>query len=524
MKNVRQRLALAFSLSLCAFTGAQGAVPADITYQGSLTDGGVSVNATRTMSFRLTNQDGTVEYWNSGAKSVAVANGVFHVKLTPTGVAWHDIAPYIEVTIAGQLLLPRDPVLTTPYSLVANRVADSGVTASQIASGQISDAHIAANAGIALSKLAKDPSAPGTINTSTNPIHWTQLKGVPDLVLTGGVGPKGDKGDTGAVGLQGVQGSTGPAGADGAAGATGATGPKGDTGAVGLQGVQGSTGTTGATGATGATGPVGPTALVGDVTATGSGSEVVTATVAYVGGVSAANVAAGATLANAATNSNTASAIVKRDASGNFTAGTVTASAFSGDGAGLSNLNAGNLSSGLVATSLGGTGANLSGAAAGGISYFVAGGTTAASAAGSSGNVLTSGGAGAPSWTAADSANTNNTIVKRDGAGSISVSTITVASNAKVLFGYTINVNTLASNGASVRAGCGGGSLVAIGGGCSSPSAKNVQRSYPSTQTDNSTSVGTAVSNGATTAGSWSCLLSGNDVHSAYVICARVGN
>lgn len=69
--------------------------------------------------------------------------------------------------------------------------------------------------------------------------------------------------------------------------------------------------------------PAGITALTGDVTATGPGS--VAATVAFVGGYSAANVAAGATLANAAVSANTASAIVKRDASGNFIAGTITA-------------------------------------------------------------------------------------------------------------------------------------------------------------------------------------------------------
>ncbi len=56
--------------------------------------------------------------------------------------------------------------------------------------------------------------------------------------------------------------------------------------------------------------------------------------VATVGGVTAANVAAGANLANAATNVNTASTIVKRDASGNFAAGTITGT-FSGNGAGL---------------------------------------------------------------------------------------------------------------------------------------------------------------------------------------------
>lgn len=63
------------------------------------------------------------------------------------------------------------------------------------------------------------------------------------------------------------------------------------------------------------------TALTSDVTAAGPGS--VAATVASVGGSTAANVHAAELLANAATNLNTASAIVKRDASGNFVAGTV---------------------------------------------------------------------------------------------------------------------------------------------------------------------------------------------------------
>ncbi|WP_374028910.1 beta strand repeat-containing protein [Bdellovibrio bacteriovorus] len=64
------------------------------------------------------------------------------------------------------------------------------------------------------------------------------------------------------------------------------------------------------------------TALTGDVSASGSGS--VTATVNSVGGSSAANVHNAELLANAATNNNTASTIVKRDASGNFSAGTIT--------------------------------------------------------------------------------------------------------------------------------------------------------------------------------------------------------
>jgi hypothetical protein len=58
--------------------------------------------------------------------------------------------------------------------------------------------------------------------------------------------------------------------------------------------------------------------LSGDVTGTTSAT-----VVSLVDGVTAANVASGANLANAATNANTANTIVKRDASGNFAAGTI---------------------------------------------------------------------------------------------------------------------------------------------------------------------------------------------------------
>jgi hypothetical protein len=73
--------------------------------------------------------------------------------------------------------------------------------------------------------------------------------------------------------------------------------------------------------------------LVGDVTGTQSAT-----VVSFVGGVTAANVASGATLANGATNANTASTIVKRDAGGNFTAGTITAN-LTGNVTGSASLN-----------------------------------------------------------------------------------------------------------------------------------------------------------------------------------------
>lgn len=88
----------------------------------------------------------------------------------------------------------------------------------------------------------------------------------------GQVGPQGPVGATGAVGPQGATGTTGPqgitgaVGPQGAVGATGAVGPQGATGATGStgpQGPQGDVGPQGATGATGAIGPQGPIGLTG---------------------------------------------------------------------------------------------------------------------------------------------------------------------------------------------------------------------------------------------------------------------
>jgi hypothetical protein len=75
--------------------------------------------------------------------------------------------------------------------------------------------------------------------------------------------------------------------------------------------------------------------LSGDVTGTQNATVVST-----VSGVSATNVASGANAANAATSANSANTIVKRDASGNFTAGAITATSFTGDGSGLTALSA----------------------------------------------------------------------------------------------------------------------------------------------------------------------------------------
>jgi hypothetical protein len=88
----------------------------------------------------------------------------------------------------------------------------------------------------------------------------------------------------------------------GPTGATGATGPKGNTGPKG------------------ATGTGGITTLKGDVTGPSNANKV-----KFVGGKSAASIAAATTSANSATSLNTPNTIVKRDGLGNFAATNITA-------------------------------------------------------------------------------------------------------------------------------------------------------------------------------------------------------
>jgi len=115
--------------------------------------------------------------------------------------------------------------------------------------------------------------------------------------------------------------------------------------------------------------------LSGDVTGTQSATSV-----SLVGGVSAANVATGANAANAATNANTVSTIVQRDASGNFSAGTITASL------------SGNATTATTAT-------NINGGLAGSLPYQTAASTTTTLGIGSANQILTvNTGATAPQW------------------------------------------------------------------------------------------------------------------------------
>ena len=140
-----------------------------------------------------------------------------------------------------------------------------------------------------------------------------------------------------------------------------------------------------------------------------------------------------------AASANTASAVVQRDASGNFIAGTIY-SALSG--------NASTATSATSAT----TATNVAGGVAGAVHYQSGAGATGFSAAGTTGQVLTSAGTSAPTWTTASNANTASAIVQRDASGNFSAGAITASSfgsftTSFALSGSSTTVLTSSSEG-----------------------------------------------------------------------------
>ncbi len=123
------------TLSLLACNPAAWAIPSSITYQGALKQSGLPASGNKNMLFRITNQDGTQVYWSSGNMSVPVSNGLFSAHVSPTGVDWQNVTPYIEASVEGQLLLPREPVNATVYASISNTIVDGAITPAKVASG-----------------------------------------------------------------------------------------------------------------------------------------------------------------------------------------------------------------------------------------------------------------------------------------------------------------------------------------------------------------------------------------------------
>lgn len=144
---------------------ASAAAPLRVSFQGKLEDGGQPATGTRNFVFKLYDAlTGGTLLWTSQTEAVTVTNGVFTVVLqtgTPVNLSTGTFsgARFVEITVDGTLLSPREEVVSAPYALVAQSLATG--------------------ASVPLASLEKDPSAASTLNLATNPVDWSQLKNVP---------------------------------------------------------------------------------------------------------------------------------------------------------------------------------------------------------------------------------------------------------------------------------------------------------------------------------------------------------
>ena len=156
-------------LAFCFLASASGLLhagaPLKINFQGRLEESGQPAEGAKNFVFKIYDalSAGTL-VWTSQAQSVPVTNGVFSVLLetgTPVNLSTAAFAGarYVEITVDGVPLSPRQEMASAPYALLAQSLAPDAV--------------------ISLSNLEKDPSSASVINTSTNAVDWTQLKNVP---------------------------------------------------------------------------------------------------------------------------------------------------------------------------------------------------------------------------------------------------------------------------------------------------------------------------------------------------------
>ena len=276
------------SFLLAALVGMAGVASAqvpqlsDFTYQGHLAQDGQAATGQYDLGFALFdaetggNQIGTTIL----EPQFPVTDGLFTVSLSFPG-AFAGEQRWLQVTVNGQPLVPRQPVSTTPvaaYALDGNPgpqgdPGPAGVAGPQGPQGIQGDPGPAGAIGPQGPQGVQGepgpagvigPQGPQGVQGETGPAGAIGPQG-PQGVQgeTGPAGPigpqglQGEPGATGAQGPQGVQGDPGPAGAIGPQGPQGVQGDPGPAGAIGPQGPQGVQGAPGAAGATGAAGPQG---------------------------------------------------------------------------------------------------------------------------------------------------------------------------------------------------------------------------------------------------------------------------
>lgn len=172
MKNMFVIIAFVLTVSMA------GAVPGTINFQGHVESGGVPVNSNGLFRFAIVNVDGTETYWSNDGTSttgsepvdgllIEVQNGLFHVLLGDTSIPnmtaiddtvfnnddlklriWFDD----ETGTGSQLLTPDQPLSSTCYAFRAIAASDAdtldGIDSSDLEESDEIDSDIATHSAL----------------------------------------------------------------------------------------------------------------------------------------------------------------------------------------------------------------------------------------------------------------------------------------------------------------------------------------------------------------------------------------
>ena len=167
MKNKKSLLKLA-ALAACLLPAVQGVLqagaPLKINFQGRLDESGQPAAGSKTFVFKLYDAAaGGNLVWTSQSQVLALTQGVFSAALDsglPAGLstATFSGARYVEITVDGVILAPRQEMVSAPYALVAQALApDAVLPPLTVAPGTISDVHVVlTTAAITAGKFGDD--------------------------------------------------------------------------------------------------------------------------------------------------------------------------------------------------------------------------------------------------------------------------------------------------------------------------------------------------------------------------------
>src|SRR3989339_211981 len=101
--------------------------PQKINYQGNLQESGSPVDGSNTMIFKLFDAaTAGNELWSSGEQAVNVSSGLFHHILgedvSLSGIDWENNEVYLEITVDGTALSPREQFIAVPYAMNADKL------------------------------------------------------------------------------------------------------------------------------------------------------------------------------------------------------------------------------------------------------------------------------------------------------------------------------------------------------------------------------------------------------------------